>query len=508
MSEAKEGDPGGGGGNPLPPNLNSTDGNAVVMETTEARASSGAQNLDGNTASSGQKHLVLYKPGMRCDLYKLIVQLKPNLDPTPHSTNGKRPYRYIRGLLLSKLIAEITNKSKEVVEIKRLNRSKFLISCTTSKCANLLVENEKMKEKFIAYVPMNYVSRAAIVKDVDLEITDDEIMQNIDCGDFKITQMQRLNRKTFVDGKATYVPSTTIKLLFEGQDMPSFVYLWYTKLNCEPYIQNPIQCFSCFQFGHITKSCRNKKLCRKCFQEDLHDHACDFAEIKCLNCSGMHNANSKSCPEYERQRSIKVLMSTRSLCFPEANALVPRPRDTFAIRTSNRFDVLTEENSDEVRSNNRNNYNTQYPPLPSNVPTNHRNITRYVPPAISDIRRPKRKSDKEMDNRESNQNKKNRQHLEEMTRMTKPESYYTGNQISQLMYKGLEENKQHKANHEHQQWMKLTHPTIAFSGIPNSSEFEDLNMEQNFSLEHSERNENTYNSNYHGSSYPGSPDFS
>ncbi|KAI5724222.1 hypothetical protein M8J76_017183 [Diaphorina citri] len=89
MSEAKEGDPGGGGGNPLPPNLNSTDGNAVVMETTEARASSGAQNPDGNTASSGQKHLVLYKPGMRCDLYKLIVQLKPNLDPTPHSTNDR-----------------------------------------------------------------------------------------------------------------------------------------------------------------------------------------------------------------------------------------------------------------------------------------------------------------------------------------------------------------------------------------------------------------------------------
>ncbi|KAI5714262.1 hypothetical protein M8J76_013838 [Diaphorina citri] len=89
MSEAKEGDPGGGGGNPLPPNLNSTDGNAVVMETTEARASSGAQNLDGNTASSGQKHLILYKPGMRCDLYKLIVQLKPNLDPTPHSTNDR-----------------------------------------------------------------------------------------------------------------------------------------------------------------------------------------------------------------------------------------------------------------------------------------------------------------------------------------------------------------------------------------------------------------------------------
>ncbi|KAL1446474.1 hypothetical protein WDU94_005585 [Cyamophila willieti] len=328
-------------------------------------------------------------------------------------------------------------------------------------------------------------------------------MENIDCGDFKVTQMQRLNRKTFVDGKPTYVPSTTVKLVFEGQDMPSFVYLWYTKLNCEPYIQNPIQCFSCFQFGHITKFCRNKKLCRKCFQEEKQDHACDLSAIKCLNCSGMHNANSKSCPEYERQRSIKVLMSTRSLCFPEANALVPRPRDTFAIRTSNRFDVL-EDNIEEVRSNNR---NTQYPQL-TRVPTNHRNITRYTPPALSENKRPKRKSDKETNNREYNQNKKNRQHFEEMAKITQHETYYKENEIAQMMYKGCEENKQHKAHYEHQQWMNLTHPTITFSGNSNLPNFEDFNMEHTMTIDNSQRYDNIYNTNINGPSYPGSPDLS
>ncbi|KAI5738845.1 hypothetical protein M8J77_011857 [Diaphorina citri] len=265
MGDGSDGDPGGG-----PPTQNTT-----------------AQN------TSNEKHQVLYKPGMKCDLFKLIIQLKPNSVPT-FSANGKRTFRYIRGVLLSKLLAEITNKSQDIVEIRRLNRSKFLVACTTSKCANEIVQNEKMKEQFMAYIPVSYTSRAAIIRDVDLEITDEEILENLDSGDFKVTHMQRLNRRTFVDGTVSYVPSTTVKLVFEGQDMPSFVYLWYSKLTCEPYVQNPIQCFSCYRYGHVTKYCKNKKLCRKCFheiEENEEDHVCNAAEVKCLNCNGMHNAN-------------------------------------------------------------------------------------------------------------------------------------------------------------------------------------------------------------------------
>lgn len=453
-------DPGGGG---KPPNIQMD-----TMDQTPGIQNTHVQNE--NTSSVGKvvssqspvKQTILYKSGMRCDTYKLIVQLKPNSSPTLNDGN-KRPYRYIRSLMLSKLIAEITNNSKDILEVRRLNRSKFLIVCATSKCANLLVESEKMKEQFMAFIPANYVSRTAIVRDVDIEITEQEIRDNIDTGDFKITYMQRLNRKTYVDGQVSYVPSSTMKLVFEGQDMPSFIYLWYCKLPCEPFVQNPIQCFSCYRFGHTTKFCRNSKLCNKCYHEEEEEHECNLVEVKCLNCGGRHNSNSKSCPEYKRQHNIKMLMSTRSLCFPEANALVPKENDTYSVQTKNSFAVL--ETLGNQDSSNTGNYNLDFPGLKCNQPTNNRNISRYVPPPLSIARPTKRKPENNF-NREKllNQNKKNRNMFESMTQLTKPETYYKGNEIASMMYKGCEENKREKANDENKKSLNLKHPDIEFSG--------------------------------------------
>ncbi|KAI5693906.1 hypothetical protein M8J75_007600 [Diaphorina citri] len=397
MGDGSDGDPGGG-----PPTQNTT---------------------TQNTNTSNEKHQILYKPGMKCDLFKLIIQLKPNSVPT-FSANGKRTFRYIRGVLLSKLLAEITNKSQDIVEIRRLNRSKFLVACTTSKCANEIVQNEKMKEQFMAYIP----------------------------------------------------------------------------------------CFSCYRYGHVTKYCKNKKLCRKCFheiEENEEDHVCNAAEVKCLNCNGMHNANSKSCPEYERQRNIKILMSTRSLCFPEANALIPRDRDTFAVRTKNSFAALEKLNSEDTH---RNNYNTEFPELRTNKPKVHRNITKYVAPPLSNVitRSGKRKPETTVSVREENA-KKNK-HMEEMRQMTKPETYYKGNEISKMVYKGCQENKEHKANNEHQQWLNLTHPDINCSATSSNVYAMDETMFcEDLSVSSPLNNiENAYQLNDNRSclNYPGSPDLS
>lgn len=460
------GDPGGG----KPPDIQTGNGMDIDTGTQNENTSvipgkNTSSNKTSNTPSA-EKQAVLYKSGMRCDTYKLIVQMKPNSAPAGND-GGKRTFRYIRSLILSRLLADITNKSPDILEIRRLNRSKFMVVCATSKCANEIVENEKMKEQFMAFIPANYVTRACIIRDVDVEITDDEIRENIDVGSFKIIHMQRLNRKTFVDGKVNYVPSSTVKFVFEGQDMPKFVYLWYSRLPCEPFIQNPIQCFSCFRYGHITKYCKSKKLCNKCFHEDDDEHECNLVELKCLNCGGKHNSNSKSCPEYERQRNIKLLMSTRSLCFPEANALIPRVQDSYTIRTKNSFAVL--ENIGNEDSSNVSSFNTDYPELKSNHPKNLRTYDRYVPPPLSVsnmTRPPKRKPETSEFNREklTVQNKKNRNLTEAMSQITKPDTYYKGNEISKMIYKGCAENKIDKDNYENKKWLDIAHPDIQFSG--------------------------------------------
>lgn len=461
-----DGDPGGG-----PPNSNT-----LESETQNTLHVSQNKNTP-NTFQSNEKQLVLYKTDMKCDLYKLIVQLKPN-----------SPARFIKGLLLSKLLSEITDKSSAIVECKRLSRNKYLVSCLSSKCANAIIQNETLQKEYSAYIPLTYVSCTAIIRDVDLEISDEELSENIDCGDFKLTSIQRLNRKTYVDGKVIYVPSTTCKVVFEGQDMPGFIYLWYTKVYCEPYVQNPVQCFSCFQFGHITKYCKNVKVCKQCYQKEDVNHMCNLSELKCINCNGPHNANSKFCPEYERQKSIKLLMSTRNLCFPEANSLIPALKNTFSVRTKNSFGIL--ENLENSTSNDP---NIEFPQLKNNKPTKNRHFTKYVPPPINMNKRTKRKPE-EMSAYEIKTESKKNKHLTDMqaiSQLSKSETYYQGNEISKLIYKGCEENKKEKANHEELQWSKLMQPNINFTQDAN----EDVPMSGGKSSQHSFANVNINTNN-------------
>lgn len=50
----------------------------------------------------------------------------------------------------------------------------------------------------------------------------------------------------------------------------------------------------------------------------------------CLFCSGNHCANDASCPEQQRQRNIKMVMSQENLSYIESSARFPQVKKTFA----------------------------------------------------------------------------------------------------------------------------------------------------------------------------------
>ncbi|KAI5698645.1 hypothetical protein M8J75_009871 [Diaphorina citri] len=393
---------------------------------------------DTGTVLEKQRAPLLYNAEMKFDWYKLIIQSKSTVGS--NASNGN----YIRALHLSRVLSETTSKSGDITEIRRLNRNKFLVVCRTAKCANEIIENKKVQEEFNAFIPSLYMQRSAIIRDVDLDIDDKMFMENVDTGNYKILNIRRLNRRSLMDGKVSYIPSRTIKIDFSGQDLPAFIYLWYTKLKCEPYMQRPMQCFSCYKFGHITKNCRSVKLCKSCFQPSGDEHQCDTTTIKCINCKGNHNANSKSCPEFERQKRIKELMSTRNLCFPEASQLVPPVHVTLAIRTRNAFSAL--ENLGEEMGTT---YNSQdFPPLkPSKNTTQARTIDKYVPPPLAS-RTTKRKTvinPGDVTNHNFNEKRKPvPPHFNAAQAISKPESYYSDKEISKMFYKGCEANKMEK----------------------------------------------------------------
>ncbi|KAL1447696.1 hypothetical protein WDU94_005614 [Cyamophila willieti] len=417
-----------------------------------------------NAINNETRTLVLYTADLKFDWYKLIIQSKRSVGT--NASNGN----YIGNLQLSRLISEVTNKSKDVNEIRRLNRNKFLVVCSTARCANLIIENARVQDMYNAFVPSVYMQRTAIVRDIDLDIDNDTFLENADAGTYKIINVQRLNRRSEADGKIAYVPSKTMKITFAGQDFPSYIVLWYTKVTCEPYKQNPIQCFNCYKFGHITKSCRSTKLCKICFQKE-DGHTCNPTIVKCTNCDGTHNASSKSCPEFERQKSIKELMCTRNLCFPEAASLVPSIKSRYSVKTSNRYNTLNEDLNVNLEN---------FPVMSSNSKVVKQHVPRYVPPALPksahnhNANTFKRKvTPPENFNDRSKQKKK--PHVAPFyftsQSMSSPGSYYSDKQLSAMFYKGCEVNKNDKDNLSdlcsQSQSQNLLYPSQTF--LPNPS---------------------------------------
>ena len=58
----------------------------------------------------------------------------------------------------------------------------------------------------------------------------------------------------------------------------------------------PLQCFRCGMFGHVSKSCaQSTDVCHRCAQPGHLAKSCD-AQERCINCQGQHSAKYGSCP--------------------------------------------------------------------------------------------------------------------------------------------------------------------------------------------------------------------
>lgn len=212
--------------------------------------------------------------------------------------------------------------------IKRLGRNRVAVEFKSPEDANAFLSNPILEDnKYHAVIPQFNVTRMGLVRGVPSDWSDEEVMAYVGvpsgCGE--VLKVRRMNRRVTNDeGRTEWKPSQTVVLTFDGQILPKHIFCCYTALEVETYTYPTIQCYNCCRFGHTQTQCRSKPRCYKCSADHSGDR-CDLRndELFCINCNGEHMATSRDCPEYCRQRAIKLLMAEQALSYTEASKKLP-----------------------------------------------------------------------------------------------------------------------------------------------------------------------------------------
>ena len=96
--------------------------------------------------------------------------------------------------------------------------------------------------------------------------------------------------------------TNTYVLTFKSPNLPTDVKIGFMQVKVDVYIPNPLRCYNCQVFGHHENKC-NCGEPEHCGPSDVCDKP-----AKCVNCSGDHPANSKQCPQWEKEENSQNQM--------------------------------------------------------------------------------------------------------------------------------------------------------------------------------------------------------
>lgn len=155
------------------------------------------------------------------------------IESIDESKNGvARMHPMSFGRMLKTLFADI-----EILKLVKNGKNRIKIQVPSRNQANKIIQSNELKlQKFKAYVPMFILFRQGIVRGVDTDLTEDEILKEITIlfgGDAQATAVRRFNRRISENGSVKYVPTGTIQVTFRAQSLPTHISIYYIRCEVE-----------------------------------------------------------------------------------------------------------------------------------------------------------------------------------------------------------------------------------------------------------------------------------
>ena len=251
----------------------------VTVEKSSNIDETQSTNIDENNVNNNVNQASLANS-------KTVIIIKPLSENSRNLINN--PFEIVKTMEDSKFGRLNVNKIST-------NKRKGLIVATVEKStpavlSELLAVKRLGNWDVECYIPAHLKYKVGVIwpigQDTDLGKVKEIISQK-----YRVNAVDRLKRN--IPGQG-WLPSNTIKVVFEESELPSEVILGHSYYKVRPYVNLPLQCYRCQRIGHMAKGCRAKIRCMVCSGEHVKE-VCNAVEERCANCGGKHKANSKLC---------------------------------------------------------------------------------------------------------------------------------------------------------------------------------------------------------------------
>ena len=286
-----------------------------------------------------------------------ITQLQPVMLA---AVNGDKPLASFSPIKIDRCLRNLIGQYDSCKPIRNGN---LLVNCKTSNQIKTLLNLENLADantKTSISVKSSIIIPAGakgVIYNVPLDITNDDLLMCLK--DDHVTYVKRFVKKSLVDLPPVLTDTKTVLLQFDSTALPLFVHIGYMRFSVKKYIPQPLRCFKCNRFGHVTANCRGKERCSKCGGEHKIEN-CQTSTVKCVNCNGNHTASSKECPRYQREVQVLKIKSDKNLTYAEA-------AQQYSTRATSRSKAIV-----TTSQYNTNLHADEFPPLPTShvIPTN------------------------------------------------------------------------------------------------------------------------------------------
>lgn len=237
---------------------------------------------------------------------------------------------------------------QNILSIKYKNPYKLIITFQDKESADTLINSKKLEELEYRCQP-RWESKISygVVKEIDLDINETELMENFTC-EYEIITMKRMKRLDEEENK--WIDSEAVRVGFLTNEAPPYVFAYGTRFKVYPYTFPVSQCSKCWKFGHLSRACSTKKkVCPLCGEN--HEN-CDKSTYQCVNCGGPHKAFDRNCSKFIKEKEIRLIMRAENVSYKQAlDIYVDRQKEDHNKETERYYETEIDSSEELVLTN-------------------------------------------------------------------------------------------------------------------------------------------------------------